>query len=94
MTQQQLMGKFLKGEKEGVSGGSGNLKIEGDKLIHYNTIIAERFNDKIILNTTRYSLVTGRIQKMLKESIDENKLVIVRRVSEGCRDTLTKFLVQ
>lgn len=89
MTQQQLIDKFLECDKEGVS---GNLKIEGNKLIHYNTIISERFNDKIILNVTRYSLVTGRIQKILKESADESKLVFVRRVPEGCRDTLTKFL--
>ena len=94
MTQQQLVEKFLEGDTEGVSGGSGNLKIEGDKLIHYNTIIAERLNDKIILNNTRYSLVTGRIQKILKESVDKSKLVIVRRVPEGCRNTLTKFLDQ
>lgn len=94
MTQEQIVKEFVNGATEGISGGSGNLKIQGNKLVHYNTIIAERFGDKFIFNTTRYSLVTGRIQKMLKESVDNSLVIIVHGVSEGTRDTLQKYMNQ
>lgn len=92
MTQEQIVKEFINGATEGVSGGSGNLIIQGDKLIHYSTIIAERYGEKFIFNITRYSLVTGRIQKMLKEAVDDAFVIKVRGISEGTRDTLKKFI--
>lgn len=47
MTQEQLIDEFLNGATEGVCGGSGNLKIKGDKLVHYQTAIAERYDERI-----------------------------------------------
>jgi len=79
---------YLQGAVEGQSAGQGNLKIRGDVLIHYFTPIAERFGGKYILNMTRYSLVTGRLQKQLKEMIPEEQLVIVKGVSEGYKGSL------
>lgn len=66
-TQIQVVQDFLDGATEGRSGSGGNLIIEGDQLIHYQTVIAERYGDKIILNYSRYSIVTGRIQKAIKK---------------------------
>lgn len=91
MTQEQLIDEFLNGATEGVCGGSGNLKIKGDKLVHYQTAIAERYGEKIIINVTRYSLVTGRLQKMLNQKVAEEKQIIARRVREGHNGSLVEF---
>lgn len=91
MTQEQLIDEFLNGATEGVCGGSGNLKIKGDRLVHYQTAIAERYGEKIIINVTRYSLVTGRLQKMLHQKVAEEKQIIARRVREGHNDSLVEF---
>ncbi|HEL1234560.1 TPA: hypothetical protein TVN79_002055 [Streptococcus equi subsp. zooepidemicus] len=91
MTQEQLIDEFLNGATEGICGGSGNLKIKGDKLVHYQTAIAERYGEKIIINVTRYSLVTGRLQKMLNQKVAEEKQIIARRVKEGHNGSLVEF---
>ena len=44
MTQEQIVKSFLDGAQEGASSGAGNLKIQGDRLIHYKTVISERYN--------------------------------------------------
>lgn len=79
-TQIQVVQDFLDGATEGRSGSGGNLIIKGDQLIHYQTVIAERYGDKIILNYSRYSLVTGKIQKAIKEKVPEDKLVLIGKV--------------
>lgn len=91
-TQFDIVKDFLEGSIEGVSGGSGNLKIKGDQLVHYRTPIAERLNDKFIVNITRYSLQTGRIQKMLRLEIPREKYIEVKRVPEGFAGSIRSFL--
>lgn len=71
-TQEQVIEDFLVGATEGVSGGSGNLKIKDNQLIHYQTVIAERYENKVILNHTRYSIVTGRIQRKSRKKFLKN----------------------
>ena len=85
---------FLAGATEGISSGQGNLKIKGDLLIHYYNPILERYNDKYILNMTRYSLVTGRLQKQLKELIADDQLLTVTHVPEGYKKSLQDFIVK
>lgn len=94
MTQEQLVVEFINGAVEGVSGGGGNLKIKQNKLIHYQTSIAQREPDKIILNMTRYSLVTGRIQKMVREKTKSEELAIVYKVPEGYCGDLKEFIIE
>lgn len=84
--------QFLNGAVEGSSSGQGNLKIKDDVLVHYYTPILERYGNKYILNMARYSLVTGRLQKQLKEMIPEEQLVIVKRVPEGYKGSLKDFV--
>ena len=46
----------------------GNLRIEGDKLFNYNTVIAQfKSEDEIYINMTKYSRSTSRIQNYLLE---------------------------
>lgn len=91
-TQIDIVKDFLEGSTDGVSGGSGNLKIKGNQLVHYRTPIAERLDDKFIVNITRYSIQTGRIQKMLRLEIPQEKYIEVKRVPEGFDGSIRAFL--
>ncbi|WP_305151476.1 hypothetical protein [uncultured Dubosiella sp.] len=74
-------------------GGAGNLKVQRNQLIHYYTVTAERYEGKCILNHTRCSIVTGKIQKMLKEKIAPDKIIGIGRIPEGYQNSLvTKVL--
>lgn len=83
---------FVDGKTEGTSSGQGNLKIKGDVLIHYKTPILERCDDKYILNYSRYSIVTGRLQKQIKELISEDMLIQITKVPEGYKGSLQDFI--
>lgn len=83
---------FLDGVCEGQSSGQGNLKIKGDVLVHYTTPILERLEDKYILNYTRYSIITGRLQKQIKELIPEEKLILITGVNEGYKGSLRDLI--
>lgn len=64
---------FIKG---GNTPKTKNLKIVDDKLINYNTTIAERFfdGDKYLftVNVTKYSQSTSTIQNKLKSELNYN----------------------
>lgn len=89
MKQQELIDSFLQGA---TSGKALSLSIDGDQLVHYNTAIAERYGDHIILNYTRYSLATGRIQKMITETFDASLILYVSSVPSDTRSSLADYL--
>ena len=95
ITFQHVIDMFIDGSKEGCSGtkeSHGNLKIKGDQLIHYSTPIAERFENKYILNTTRYSMQTGQVQKKIKASIPDEKRIDVKRVPSDTQLSLSSYI--
>lgn len=95
ITFQQVIDQFVAGDREGYSGTSknhGNLKIEGDQLIHYSTPILKRYNDKYIFNITRYSIQTGQLQKKIKASISKEMLIEVKRVPSDTKGSLTEYM--
>jgi hypothetical protein len=47
---------------------SGNLISTGEKLISYNTCIAEWNKNNLMVNVTKYSSSTSKIQNMLLDS--------------------------
>ncbi len=82
----QLIDMFVDGETNAVSGterNPGTLKIVNNQLLHYSTPILERYNNKYILNVTRYSIQTGQVQKKIKEAIPEEKRISVKQVPSG-----------
>lgn len=87
-----IIRSFIEGATEGISSGQGNLKIKGNVLYHYSTPILERYEGNYILNYSRYSIVTGRLQKQIKEIIDENKIKKITKVPEGYKGSLKDFL--
>lgn len=73
MTNIELIKDFARGAKKGHSGGRDvdlkryNLRIEGDNLVNYSTIIAKRVeNNAVILNKHKYSPTTSKIQTYIR----------------------------
>ena len=95
ITFQQLIDQFIEGAREGYSGTAktpGNLKIQGDQLIHYSTPILERHGDKYIFNVTRYSIQTGQLQKKIKVSLTGNSIIEVKRVPPDTKMSLKEYM--
>lgn len=69
-----------------------SLHIRGNQLIHYNTAILERYESSYVLNYTRYSLATGKVQKMITDTVDPGDLIYVSGVPSDTRSTLIDFL--
>ena len=76
---------------EGSKNNPGNLKIAGDRLIHYDTTIMERTSNGFILNLTHYSIQTGRLQKMIKGTVPESDYVAVYRVPRDYKGSMIEF---
>lgn len=74
------------------NGEVANVKIRGDALVHYSTVIAQRYNDKIILNYTRYSIASGRVQKILTDSIPRDKIIFINGIKGGYMGSLTESI--
>ena len=71
MTNIELIKSFNRGATRGGSGGRlygrYNLRIEGDNLVNYSTIIAKReVNGGIVLNKHKYSRTTSKIQSYIR----------------------------
>lgn len=90
MTQIELLRQFV--EENLQEGNAGNGHVRNNQYIHFFTPILERYYDNYILNQTRYSLITGRLQKNMKAIIPDEKLLIVKMVPEGYKGSLADFL--
>ena len=93
-TSKDIIAEFIKGATDGISGSNsnpGNLKIRGDQIIHYSTPILEREGEKYILNMTRYSVPTGRVQKCIQEALESSSYRMVLRVPRDYKGSLKDF---
>lgn len=90
ITQIELLRQFL--EENLKEGDAGNGHVRNDQYIHYWTPILERYEDKYIFNQTRYSVITGQIQKRIKNAIPSEKLIVVGRVPENYSGRLKDFI--
>ena len=90
-TFKELIQALLDGATEGIS-ATKTLRIVGDQLIHYNTPIAERFDGKVLVNNSRYSLATGQLQKQIRSMVPEEQQVIVKRVPVDYNGSLRDFV--
>lgn len=80
MTVHEVIEAFARGV---MSGGAsrckdypqGRLRIEGDKLYNYDTVIAYWFNGIMLINGTKYSSTTSKHQNRLNRQ-DVKKLVV------------------
>ena len=53
------------------------LTTDGEKLWNYNTIIAFWQNNKIFMDTHKYSVTTTKIQNKLRQLIDEYGMEVI-----------------
>lgn len=68
MNNQSVINAFLCSKS--AKSSNGNLHSNGDKLYSYYTVIAERLaNGTIVLNRTKYSVSTSKIQTWLLNSV-------------------------
>lgn len=88
MKQTDLIDAFLAGTTKGEA---KSLHVHDDQLVHYNTPIAERHGDKVILNHTRYSLATGKVQKMITDRVPAEGLLLVKGVEPDFKGSLANF---
>lgn len=72
MTNEKLMKEFLNGATKGKA---GNLKIEGSRLIQYDTTIAQFINGQVVINITKYSQTTTVLQNKLKSWMPETVML-------------------
>ena len=95
MTIKQVIELFLGGAEEGYTGSKsnpGNLKIKGDKLFHYSTVIAQRDSAKnYYVNLSQYSIQTGNVQKQLKTALEGQDSVSVKRVPRDYEGSLADY---
>lgn len=74
MNNQSVINAFACG-KEGKS-SNNNLRSTGEKLINYSTCIAQRLSDgTIVVNSTKYSTSTSKIQTWVRNTIKNYKEV-------------------
>jgi hypothetical protein len=68
MTNQNVIKAFYNQQEGKVESHTGNLWIDGTgtRLMNYGTCLAQRIDNKIIINVTKYSVTTSKIQTWLK----------------------------
>lgn len=84
MNNQTIITNFINGATEGHTpyrniyntNASATLRIDGDNLINYETIIAVRAGDIIKINNKKYSTTTSKIQSLIKRiALSNDKIV-------------------
>ena len=103
MTVREVIEAFVRGMQSGgaskcKSYPKGRLRIEGNKLYNYNTVIAYWFNGIMLINGTKYSKTTSVHQNRLKRLnvkkivVDEDTLYEVMRNGNLYVDIIKEML--
>lgn len=103
MTVCEVIEAFARGATSGAASKckhypQGRLRIEGNKLYNYNTVIAYWFNGIMLINGTKYSTTTSKHQNRLKRQnvkklvVDEDTLYEVMRNGDLYADTIKDML--
>lgn len=89
MSNQSVINAFLCGKTANSS--NRNLRSYGDKLVSYYTTIAQRLtNGTIVLNRTKYSVSTSKIQTWLYNAVNGSTIEVIN-VPMGATD-LTRYI--
>ena len=103
MTVYEVIEAFARGATSGAASKckyypQGRLRIEGNKLYNYDTVIAYWFNGIMLINGTKYSKTTSVHQNRLKRQnvkkliVDEDTLYEVMRNGDLYIDTIKDML--
>ena len=85
MRNQEVISKFVHFAE---SAATANVRSTVDKLFNYATCIAQRHEGKIIVNVTRYSVTTSRIQNYLRGEMANKDVIEVANVPLGTFDLI------
>ena len=85
MRNQEVISKFVHFAE---SAATANVRSIGDKLFNYETCIAQRHEGKVIVNVTRYSVTTSRIQNYLRGEMANKDVIEVANVPLGTFDLI------
>lgn len=80
MRNQEVISKFVNFAE---SAATANVRSNGDKLFNYGTCIAQRHEGKIIVNVTRYSVTTSKMQNYLRRELSGYDVIKVTNVPIG-----------
>lgn len=80
MRNQEVISKFVNFAE---SAATANVRSIGDKLFNYETCIAQRHEGKIIVNVTRYSVTTSKMQNYLRRELSDYDVIEVTSVPRG-----------
>ena len=80
MRNQEVISKFVNFAE---SAATANVRSTGDKLLSYYTCIAQRHEGKIIVNVTRYSTTTSKMQNYLRCELSGYDVIEVTGVPRG-----------
>lgn len=83
MTNKEVISKFVNFAE---SAATANVRSTGDKLFNYETCIAQRHGGKIIVNVTRYSVTTSKIQGYVRIELLGYDVIEVTSVPRGTCD--------
>ena len=83
MKNKEVISKFVNFAE---SAATANVRSTGDKLFNYYTCIAQRHEGKIIVNVTRYSATTSKIQNYLRRELSGYDVIEVTSVPRGTCD--------
>ena len=83
MRNQEVISKFVHFAE---SAATANVRSNGDKLFNYGTCIAQRHEGKIIVNVTRYSITTSKIQGYVRYELSGYDVIEVTSVPMGTRN--------
>lgn len=59
-----------------VTSHNKNLRIEGNKLVNYGTVLAQLIGNDLIVNTTKYSVTTSKIQTWIKRASKDDYIEV------------------
>jgi len=85
MTNQDVINAFVNGE----SASNRNMHTDGRKLWSYYTVIAQHTKDGFIMNDTRYSVSTSKVQSYTRYTLRTYKSVYNVPIGEY---DLTKYM--
>ena len=80
MRNQEVISKFVNFAE---SAATANVRSTGDKLLSYYTCIAQRHEGKIIVNVTRYSMTTSKLQGHVRWELSGYDVTEVTGVPRG-----------
>lgn len=80
MTNQEVISKFVNFAE---SAATANVRSTGDKLFNYATCIAQRHEGKFIVNNTRYSVTTSKMQCYVRRELSGYDVIEVTGVPRG-----------